>query len=81
MKLGDHRTQKELLDRAFKMFSGFWGDEHVVLASTLVNLGIAYLDPGDHEKAKEVLERALKIQEQHHDQDHFQLANLVTRPR
>ena len=25
MKLGDHRTQKELLDRALKMFSGLLG--------------------------------------------------------
>ena len=35
---------------------------------------------GQYDKAKELFERALKIQEQHHDQDHFQLAKMLTKP-
>ena len=76
-RLGDHKTQKELLERALKIFQD-WGEEHVVLASTLVNLGGANQMLGQYETAKDVLERALKIKEQHVGQEHFEVAISLT---
>ena len=48
------------------------------MASTLVNLGIAYRELADYDKAKDILERALNIEEQHFGQGHFEVAKTIT---
>ena len=82
MKLGDYRTQKELLERAlkikendyFQIFMGKFGINPRDIGATLTNLGLAYNYLGDYGKDKEVYERALEIQERHHGKDHFVVA-------
>ena len=83
MKLGDFRTQKELLERALKIkesqylqiFLGKFGYDPHKMGVTLNNLGIAHCEPQRlHSKAKEVYERALKMRERTYGKNHISVA-------
>ena len=54
---------KELLERALAIEEAAYGEDHVNVALTLGNLGLAYADLGDVARAKELYERALAIKE------------------
>ena len=68
--LGNHRTQKEVLERALKIREQHFGPDHPQVAQTLNNLGNAHGALGDPRAQKDSLERALKIKEQHFGTDH-----------
>ena len=74
-RLGDFRTQKELLERALKILENHFDPRDIGI--TLNNLGSAYHYLKDHGKAKEVYERALEIKEQHLAKDHFEVAGTL----
>ncbi|MCA4774750.1 tetratricopeptide repeat protein, partial [Wolbachia endosymbiont of Mansonella ozzardi] len=59
--LGDHRKQKESLERALAIQEKHYDSDHFEIAITLVNPSDAYGAPGDHKKQKELFERALFI--------------------
>ena len=73
-KLGDFKTQKELLERALKIqesqylqiFLVKFGHDPHEMGKTLNNLGIAYCELIDCSMAKEVYECALEMKEQSH---------------
>ena len=85
MKLGDFRTQKELLERALKIkesrylqiFLGKFGYDPHEIGVTLNNLGIAHRNLKDYNKAKEVYERALKMKERTYGKNHFEVARTL----
>ena len=72
--LREHRTQKDVLERALKIIEQHSGPDHPQVAATLNNLGTAHGDLGDYNTKKDFLERALKIQEQHFGPDHPEVA-------
>ena len=71
-KLGDFRTQKDLLERALKIQESQYLSHE--MGVTLNNLGNAYSCLEDYGKAKEVYERVLKIKEQTFGKRHFEVA-------
>ena len=75
--LGDHRTEKDFLERALKIIEQHFGPDHPQVAQTLNNLANAHGALGDHRTEKDFLERALKIIEQHFGPDHPQVAQTL----
>ena len=57
------------LERALEINERTYGPDHLEVAITLYNLGIAYSGLCDHAKARVVLERALLIMEREHGSD------------
>ena len=70
---------KELLEleRALPIQEAAYGADHVNVASTLVNLGMAYRKLGDAARAKELYERALTIKEAAYGADHVNVASTL----
>ena len=81
-RLGDFRTQKELLERALKIeenddFQVFFEKFGIDASDVGATLGNAHRNFGDYGKAKEVYERALEMTERHHGKDHFEVARTL----
>ena len=72
--LGDAAKQRDLLERALKIFEAYFGEDHTEVAITLESLGIAYGDLGDAARQRDLLERALKIKEAYFGEDHKEVA-------
>ena len=75
--LGNAAQQRELLERALKIFEGFYGQDHLEVARALSNLGNAEGSLGNAAQQKELLERALKIFEGFYGQDHPEVAKTL----
>ena len=75
--LGNSARRKELLERAWKIKEGFFGQDHPEVAKTLTNLGRAEGELGNAARKKELLERALKIQEGFFGQGHPGVAGTL----
>ncbi|WP_265023148.1 tetratricopeptide repeat protein [Wolbachia endosymbiont (group B) of Ischnura elegans] len=55
--LNNPKREKELLERVLPILEKHYGEEHLKVARTLVNLSINYVALGDHQKAKRLIER------------------------
>ncbi|WP_341814031.1 tetratricopeptide repeat protein [Wolbachia endosymbiont (group B) of Dendrolimus pini] len=75
--LGNPKREKELLERVLPILEKHYGEEHLKVARTLVNLSINYVALGDHQKAKRLIERGLKIERKHHGENHFGVAKVL----
>ena len=76
------RRRRETYWSARSIKERAYGRDHVQVAITLANLGIAHSDLGDHAKRRDMLERALAIEERAYGRDHMEVANtLETRRR
>ena len=76
--IGNAHQGKNYYERTLTIDEAHYGQDHVKVAITLMNLGNAYGDLGDYEKKKALLERALQIQESHYGQDHVNVAITLT---
>ena len=65
---------KEMLQHSLKIYEKHLGEDHLAVAQTLNDLGIAYGKLGVHHKKKNLLERALNIMEQHYGEAHIEVA-------
>ena len=54
-RVGDHKKQKEMLERLQPILKRVSGPEDVAVAATLNNLGNVFGELGDHQKQKELL--------------------------
>lgn len=68
--LGDHERAITLLERAAKLREALLGPKHPLLAMSLGNWGLAYVDRGDYARARPLLERALEIRQASLGEDH-----------
>ncbi len=73
------RDEVLLLERVLAVQEHHYGAEHLALAETLLNLGIAYGNLGDDQKKKALLKRALAIQERHYGLEHLAVAITLVR--
>ena len=64
--------------RALAIQEREYGAEHIDVAGTLGNLGLAYGSLKNYEKQKELQERALAIEEREYGTDHVQVAQTLT---
>ena len=71
-------ASKKMLEHSLKKYEKHLGEDHWLVAATLVNLGIANGELGDHKKTKDLLERALEIEEKHFGEEHFEVAITMT---
>ena len=76
-RLGNAAREKDLLERALKIFEGFYGQNHPEVAITLTRLGTAE-GLGNAARRKELLELALNITEGFYGQDHPEVASTLT---
>ena len=75
--IGNAHQGKNYYERTLTIDEAHYGQDHVKVAITLMNLGNAYGDLGDYEKKKALLERALQIQESHYGQDHVEVGQTL----
>lgn len=67
---GDHARAIALLERAAEIREARLGPKHPLLAMSLGNWGLAYVDRGDFARARPLLERALEIRRASLGDDH-----------
>eukprot|EP00971_Amphidinium_carterae_P183868 3650241-Amphidinium_carterae.1 len=68
---------RDYLERALRIFEGYYGEEHHRVAATLANLGNACGSLGDALKMRDYLERALHTFEGHYGQEHPHVASTL----
>ncbi|MBV0899303.1 MAG: tetratricopeptide repeat protein [Wolbachia endosymbiont of Fragariocoptes setiger] len=60
--IGEYNKQKELLKKALEIEKKHYGNKHIKVATTMINLGNIYGMLGKYNKQKELLEKALGIE-------------------
>ena len=68
--LGDHKKQKDFLERALKIEEKHFGEDHFEVAKTLYNLALAHGDLGDRGNEARILIKVLPIFERHFGMHH-----------
>ena len=74
----DSCATKEMLEHSLGIYERHLGEDHWMVARTLMNLAMAYGRLGDHNKEKNLLECALEIEEQNFGEAHFEVAKTLT---
>ena len=69
-ELGRPDKARDLHERALRIFEREYGPDHVRVARTLTNLGIAWRDLGQPDKARDLYVRALRIFCAHYPNGH-----------
>eukprot|EP00928_Gymnodinium_smaydae_P095643 TRINITY_DN8264_c0_g1_i6.p1 TRINITY_DN8264_c0_g1~~TRINITY_DN8264_c0_g1_i6.p1 ORF type:complete len:519 (-),score=78.56 TRINITY_DN8264_c0_g1_i6:313-1869(-) len=71
---GKPDVSRHIMEELLTLQENHCGRDHISVAITLANLGIAYGNLGDAKKEKQFLKRALRIKERHYGRDHLQVA-------
>jgi len=76
-KMGAYELAKLYYERSLVIHEKHYGTNHLLTATTLQNLGVAFGSLGDYKKKQELLERALVIHEKHYGPNHPSTATTL----